>query len=89
MCAGGFEGVVAKCATARYYGGDRSTVWLKVKCVQRQEFVVIGWRPPEYGPDDVRGLFLATYEDGELVYRGALGPALATGCAATYSACCG
>ena len=73
MCAGGFEGVVAKSPTARYYGGDRSTAWLKVKCIQRQEFVVIGWRPPEHGPDDVRGLFLATYEEGELIYRGGVG----------------
>lgn len=73
MCEQGFEGVVAKSPTARYYGGDRSTAWLKIKCVQRQEFVVIGWRPPEYGVDDVRGLFLATYEGGELVYRGGVG----------------
>ena len=73
MCRGGFEGVVAKSPTARYYAGERSSVWLKVKCVQRQEFVIIGWRPPEYGPDDVRGLFLATYEDGELIYRGGVG----------------
>jgi len=73
MCEGGFEGVIAKSPTARYYGGDRSTAWLKIKCVQRQEFVVVGWRPPEYGPDDVRGLFLATYEDGRLVYRGGVG----------------
>ena len=73
MKAGGFEGVIAKSATARYYGGDRSTAWLKVKCVMRQEFVVIGWRPPDYGVDNVRGLFLGTYEDGELVFRGAVG----------------
>jgi bifunctional non-homologous end joining protein LigD len=73
MCLGGFEGLIAKSPTARYYGGDRSTAWLKVKCVKRQEFVVIGWRPPEYGVDNVRGLFLATYEDGELIYRGAVG----------------
>lgn len=73
MKAGGFEGVIAKSPTARYYGGDRSTAWLKVKAVQRQEFVVIGWRPPDYGVDNVRGLFLATYEDGELVFRGAVG----------------
>lgn len=25
MCSGGFEGVIAKAATARYYGGERST----------------------------------------------------------------
>lgn len=73
MKRGGFEGVIAKAPTARYYGGDRSTAWLKVKCVQRQEFVVLGWRPPDYGVDNVRGLFLATYEDGELVFRGAVG----------------
>lgn len=73
MKAGGFEGVIAKSPTARYYGGDRSAAWLKIKAVQRQEFVVIGWRPPDYGVDDVRGLFLATYEDGQLVYRGSVG----------------
>lgn len=73
MCRGGFEGVIAKSPTARYYSGDRSTAWLKVKCVQRQEFVVVGWRPPDYGVDNVRGLFLATYENGELTYRGGVG----------------
>lgn len=73
MCEGGYEGVIAKSPTARYYGGERSTAWLKVKCVKRQEFVVIGWRPPEYGVGSVRGLFLATYENGKLVYRGGVG----------------
>ena len=73
MRDGGHEGVIAKSPTARYYGGDRSTAWLKVKRVQRQEFVVLGWRPPDYGVDNVRGLFLATYEGGELVYRGGVG----------------
>lgn len=67
------EGVVAKQSTSTYVPGDRSDAWLKIKTTRRQEFVVIGWRPPEYGPDEVRGLFLATYEDGELVYRGGVG----------------
>jgi len=69
------EGIIAKSATARYYGGDRSTAWLKIKSVQRQEFVIIGWRPPDRGvtPVDVRALFLATFEGGQLVYRGAVG----------------
>ena len=73
MKAGGFEAVIAKLPTARYYGGDRSTAWLKVKAVHRQEFVVIGWRPPDYGVESVRGLFLGTYEGGQLVYRGSVG----------------
>lgn len=76
MARSGFEGVVAKSATARYYGGERSSFWLKVKAVKRQEFVVIGWRPPDYGDVDVRGLFLGTYENGELVYRGGVGSGL-------------
>jgi bifunctional non-homologous end joining protein LigD len=76
MAASGFEGVVAKSPTARYYGGERSPFWLKVKAVKRQQFVVIGWRPPDYGDVDVRGLFLGTYEDGELVYRGGVGSGL-------------
>jgi DNA ligase D-like protein (predicted ligase) len=75
MTKGGFEGVIAKSPTARYYG-ERSEMWLKVKCVKRQEFVIIGWRPPEYGDSDVRGFFLGTYKDGKLVYRGGVGTGL-------------
>lgn len=75
MCEGGFEGVIAKSPTARYYS-DRSEMWLKVKCVKRQEFVIIGWRPPDYGDSDVRGLFLGTYENGKLIYRGGVGTGL-------------
>ena len=83
MAAGGFEGVVAKGTGAPYVAGDRSLAWLKVKCIKRQEFVVIGWRPPEHGADDVRSLFLATYEQGRLVYRGSVGTGFTTRCDAT------
>jgi DNA ligase D-like protein (predicted ligase) len=76
MCAGSFEGVIAKSAISRYDGGERSTAWYKVKCVKRQEFVVIGWRPPDFGDSDVRGLFLGSYENGELVFRGGVGSGL-------------
>jgi len=72
MCEGGYEGMVAKRASAIYSFGDRSANWLKVKCVKRQEFVVIGWRKSEEHVG-VRALFLATYGNGELVYRGGVG----------------
>lgn len=72
MCAGGHEGVIAKRANAPYRPGDRSDDWLKIKCIQRQEFIVIGWRDPDYG-EDVRALYLATNENGKLVYRGRVG----------------
>jgi len=67
------EGVVAKRPGAIYSSGERSEAWLKIKTTGRQEFVVVGWRPPEYGPDDVRGLYLATHDNGQLVYRRSVG----------------
>jgi len=38
----GMEGYVAKRADAPYLPGRRSSAWIKVKCVRRQEFVVGG-----------------------------------------------
>ena len=68
--AGGYGGIVAKWPTARYYSGGRSTAWLGIDAFRRQEFVIIGWRPAEYGRDLVDSLFLGTFENGKLVYRG-------------------
>ncbi|MGP7796633.1 DNA ligase D [Sphingomonas sp. CLY1604] len=42
MCREGLEGVVSKRADAPYAGG-RTRAWLKTKCIQRQEFVIVGW----------------------------------------------
>ena len=68
--AGGYGGIVAKWPTARYYSGGRSTAWLGIDAFRRQEFVVIGWRSAEYARDTVDSLFLGTFEDRKLVYRG-------------------
>ena len=43
ICAEGGEGIIAKNASAPYRGA-RSKAWLKVKCIQRQEFVIVGWQ---------------------------------------------
>jgi ATP-dependent DNA ligase len=40
------EGIVSKRADAPYTPGNRG-LWLKVKCLHREEFVVIGWTDPE------------------------------------------
>jgi len=40
------EGVVSKRADAAYAPGNRG-LWLKVKCLYREEFVVVGWTDPE------------------------------------------
>jgi ATP-dependent DNA ligase len=45
-CRLGVEGIVSKPADAPYLPGDRRA-WLKVKCLNREEFVVVGWSEPE------------------------------------------
>jgi DNA ligase D-like protein (predicted ligase) len=45
-CAMSLEGIVSKRADAAYAPGNRG-LWLKVKCLHREEFVVLGWTDPE------------------------------------------
>src|SRR5262249_24121661 len=40
------EGIVSKRADVLYAPGNRG-IWLKVKCLYREEFVVVGWTDPE------------------------------------------
>jgi ATP-dependent DNA ligase len=40
------EGIVSKRVDAPYAPGNRG-LWLKVKCLNREEFVVVGWTDPE------------------------------------------
>jgi bifunctional non-homologous end joining protein LigD len=45
-CKAELEGIVSKRGDAPYAPGNRG-IWLKVKCLYRQEFVVVGWTDPE------------------------------------------
>jgi ATP-dependent DNA ligase len=49
-------------------------LWVKVKCLNREEFVVIGWTDPE-GSRPFLGALLLGYHDsgGKLVYAGRVG----------------
>ncbi len=71
MCEAGHEGVVAKLASAPYRG-ERTKSWLKIKCIQRQEFVIGGWRPSDKKAT-FASLLLGTWENGKLIYRGRVG----------------
>src|SRR5437588_2834449 len=49
-------------------------LWLKVKCLYREEFVVVGWTDPEGRRPWLGALLLAYYDpDGRLVYAGRAG----------------
>jgi DNA ligase D-like protein (predicted ligase) len=67
------EGIVSKRADAAYASGNRG-LWLKVKCLYREEFVVVGWTDPEGRRPYLGALLLAYYDpDGKLVYAGRAG----------------
>jgi DNA ligase D-like protein (predicted ligase) len=46
VCKLGLEGIVSKRLDAGYSPGQRG-FWLKIKCLNREEFVVVGWTDPE------------------------------------------
>jgi bifunctional non-homologous end joining protein LigD len=72
-CSQGLEGLIAKQADAPYVG-DRSAGWLKLKCSQRQEFVVVGYTERTNARDDFGSLLLAVHDDeGKLRYAGNVG----------------
>ena len=71
FCANGLEGVVSKLADSRYVGA-RSAAWVKTKCIQRQEFIVVGWLPSDKSRA-FRSLILAVNDNGALRYAGKVG----------------
>jgi DNA ligase D-like protein (predicted ligase) len=72
-CELSLEGIISKRADAPYSPGDRG-LWVKVKCQNREEFVVVGWTDPEGSRPWLGALLLAYYDpDGQLVYAGRVG----------------
>jgi DNA ligase D-like protein (predicted ligase) len=77
-CAMQVEGIVSKRADAPYAPGNRGQ-WCKVKCLNRAEFVVVGWTEPEGRRPYLGALLLGYYDpDGRLVYAGRAGTGINT-----------
>ena len=72
MCRNGGEGIIAKKADAPY-SGRRTRTWLKIKCKNRQEFVIGGYKRSDKPGRAFSSLLLGAFEDGTLVYRGKVG----------------
>ncbi|WP_457581267.1 DNA ligase D [Ensifer canadensis] len=72
MCKSGQEGIIAKKADAPYQN-QRTRDWLKIKCTQRQEFVIGGYSPSSKKGRAFASLLVGTFEDGKLIYQGRVG----------------
>ncbi|MFL6743503.1 MAG: DNA ligase D [Sphingomicrobium sp.] len=71
VCKQGGEGIISKKASAAY-SGTRTRNWLKVKCIQRQEFVIVGWSESDKRRG-FRSLLLAVKDGRKLTYVGKVG----------------
>jgi bifunctional non-homologous end joining protein LigD len=72
-CRNGLEGLIAKRADGRYESA-RSRAWLKLKCTQRQEFVVGAYTDPAGSRTGFGALLLGVHDpDGSLRYVGKVG----------------
>lgn len=67
----GLEGIVAKKLNSKY-SGTRCDDWLKIKCYNRQEFVIGGYTLSEKN-DLLASILLGYYEDDNLLFIGSAG----------------
>lgn len=68
------EGLIGKRADSPYVG-RRSSDWIKLKCKQRQEFVIVGYTDPKGSRQGFGALLLALHDhdSGQLRYAGKVG----------------
>ncbi|MBC3464857.1 DNA ligase D [Pseudomonas sp. RW10S2] len=68
------EGLIGKRADSPYVG-RRSSDWVKLKCKQRQEFVIVGYTDPKGSRHGFGALLLALHDhdSGQLRYVGKVG----------------
>ena len=72
-CQLGLEGIIAKRANSTYTC-SRSSNWLKLKCKRNQEFVIVGYTPPNGVRSAFGALLLGIYDEhGGLIHVGNVG----------------
>jgi bifunctional non-homologous end joining protein LigD len=71
-CRRGLEGIIAKQADVSYRSG-RTRSWLKIKCEQRQEFVIGGFTEPAGSRRGFGALLVGYYDRNRLRFAGKVG----------------
>jgi bifunctional non-homologous end joining protein LigD len=69
----GLEGVIGKHLGSVYETGRRSGAWIKLKCVNEQEFVIGGFTPPQGARKHFGALLVGYYEKDRLFFAGKVG----------------
>jgi len=69
----GLEGIVGKQRTSVYEPGRRSGAWIKLKCANKQEFVIGGYTPPQGSRKHFGAILVGYYENKKLVFAGKVG----------------
>ena len=69
----GLEGMIAKRKNSKYYIGKRTTDWLKIKNIQTQEAIIVGFTEPKGSRSSFGSLLLAVKKRGKLVSIGNVG----------------
>jgi len=72
-CKLGLEGIIAKRSDSRYYPGERSRDWLKIKSQKRQEAVIGGYTRNEGTSKPFSSLLLGVYKGRQFKYVGKVG----------------
>ena len=72
VCHHGLEGLIGKRRDAPYQSG-RGSAWIKLKCQQRQEFVIGGFTSPKGARAGFGALLLGVNENDTLRYVGRVG----------------
>ena len=81
-CRLGLEGIISKRKDSPYRSG-RGEAWLKSKCRESQEFVILGYVPSTAATRLVGSLVLGYYENGKIQYAGRVGTGWSTAVAAS------
>ena len=69
----GLEGVIGKQRGSVYEPGRRSGTWIKLKCVNAQEFVIGGFTPPQGARKHFGAVLVGYYEKNRLLFAGKVG----------------
>ena len=74
----GLEGIIGKLPNSAYEPGRRSGAWIKLKCVNEQEFVIGGYTPPQGARKHFGAILVGYYKNRDLVFAGKAGTGFTT-----------